>query len=88
MDGRPVDAKTYEVKLNGGTPLDKEVPLDYAVHTPTSASIWDAVRNTNKVPHLTVRLWKLSSSMNAKTKCVLIMKSFTSHSNVANCPHL
>lgn len=63
-----IDSKNYDLRLNGGTPFEKETPLEGYVNSPGTASLWEAVKNTPKTPHLSVKVWKLSKSMIAQTK--------------------
>jgi hypothetical protein len=64
-NGSLIDSKTYDLKVHGGTPNDRDIPLDTlmtakVLTTPSSARF--PSRKTAQLPKLVLRTWKLSSS--------------------------
>ncbi|KAI8913369.1 hypothetical protein EDD86DRAFT_200409 [Gorgonomyces haynaldii] len=56
LDGSPIENKTYELKLHGGTPFEKGIALPEPFE-PKRLSFM----SSQKFPRLNIRLWKLSS---------------------------
>ncbi|RKO86026.1 hypothetical protein BDK51DRAFT_26352, partial [Blyttiomyces helicus] len=58
-DGGPVENKTYDIKLYGGTPFEKDVPLFEAGE---KKGFLQALLKSSPVPRLNIRVWKLGKS--------------------------
>jgi hypothetical protein len=58
MDGGPIENKTYEMKLHGGTPFEKDVELPL-VSEPKG--MLAAFLPSQKTPRLNIRVWKMSN---------------------------
>ncbi|KAG5459559.1 MAG: hypothetical protein BJ554DRAFT_24 [Olpidium bornovanus] len=65
-DGSPVEKKTYDVKLYGGTPYESDVELGGPVG---KRGIWETLTNANRTPMLSIRLWSLGKSAMKRIKC-------------------
>lgn len=57
LDGGPIENKTYDLKLCGGTPFEKDVPLPIPIENKSAIS---SFLSSSKSPRLSIRLWKLS----------------------------
>ncbi|KND00620.1 uncharacterized protein SPPG_03748 [Spizellomyces punctatus DAOM BR117] len=58
-DGGPIENKTYDIKLYGGTPFEKNVRLYEEIG---KQGLLQSLIQPNKTPRLNVRVWKLGSS--------------------------
>ncbi|TPX42550.1 hypothetical protein SeLEV6574_g05536 [Synchytrium endobioticum] len=58
-DGGPVENKPYDIKLYGGTPLDKEAE---AFEIGERKGFLSNFINPSRAPKLSIRIWKLSNS--------------------------
>ncbi|TPX32060.1 hypothetical protein SmJEL517_g04766 [Synchytrium microbalum] len=58
-DGGPVENKTYEIKLYGGTPLDKDAKT---FEVEEKKGFLSNLINPSRSPKLSIRVWKLSKS--------------------------
>lgn len=69
LDGHALDGKTYDIRLSGGTPFDKEVPLA-ASTSGSPTKLWQMMRTTTSMPTLTVRVRKLGRTALASAEYV------------------
>jgi hypothetical protein len=60
IDGNPLEAKSYEMVLFGGTPYDQDVEL---APSPTRKSFLSIFSGGNKQPRLTVKIWNMKTKM-------------------------
>lgn len=83
-DGGPIENKTYEIKLYGGTPFEKNVDLNIKPEKKSELfHLWTSFVNFNlrrskdflnnlisvsKTPRLNIRVWKLGKSAMAEMK--------------------
>ncbi|KAI9206216.1 uncharacterized protein BJ171DRAFT_597882 [Polychytrium aggregatum] len=62
-DGGPIDNRTYDIKLYGGTPFDEDVnSLDSA----EPKGFFSRLLSPNRMPRLVIRVWKLGKSVMTK----------------------
>ncbi|KAI9017328.1 hypothetical protein BC832DRAFT_588596 [Gaertneriomyces semiglobifer] len=59
-DGGPIENKSYEVKLWGGTPFERNVRLEEQLVRP---GMFQSLFSANKSPRLNLRVWKLGRSV-------------------------
>jgi len=58
-DGGPIENRTYEIKLNSGTPFEEQKQNSNV----SKKGIFQALLGTDKNPRLNIRVWKLGKSM-------------------------
>lgn len=58
-EGKPIENRSYEIRLFGGTPLEKDVDL---IGTNEKKNLWQMIVNSDKSPRLVVKVWKLRKS--------------------------
>ncbi|KAI9101114.1 hypothetical protein DFS34DRAFT_457035 [Phlyctochytrium arcticum] len=58
-DGGPIENKTYEIKLHGGTPFERNIKL---YEEPPKPGLLASLIQPNRSPRLNVRVWKLGKS--------------------------
>lgn len=60
LNGSLTEAKSHELKIHGGTPYDRDVPISEMVRE-KRPSLWQRFRNAIHEPRLVVKVWKLGS---------------------------
>lgn len=65
MDGTPVENKTYDLKLHGGTPFEKDVGL---LGPFESKGLMSSFFPAQKPPRLSIRVWKMSQKALGRLK--------------------
>jgi hypothetical protein len=57
LNGEPIENKTYEMKLNGGTPFERDIELPII---PDIKGVLSSFLQAPKPPRLSIRVWKMS----------------------------
>jgi hypothetical protein len=57
MNGEPIENKTYEMKLNGGTPFERDIELPVI---PDTKGVLSSFLQASKTPRLSIKVWKMS----------------------------
>ena len=63
IDGKVLESKSYEVKLFGGTPYEKDVALEDLPALTPSKSKWQVLKPSTRTPMLTIKVWKLGGKI-------------------------
>jgi hypothetical protein len=70
IDGNPLEPKSYEMVLFGGTPYDHDVEL---APSPTKTSFLGRFSTKTRVPKLTVKVWKMKKRLKRQLKYLVFM---------------
>uniref|UniRef100_A0A7N9ASV4 Nephronophthisis 1 n=1 Tax=Mastacembelus armatus TaxID=205130 RepID=A0A7N9ASV4_9TELE len=65
--GNPLSSRTYELALNGGTPFEKNVPVEASVTTGSPSGVFQQILQARRQPKLIVKL----KSVNRRTRMQL-----------------